>query len=170
MTDVIIIIAQRNYQPTEFSNTKTEIEKAGFSTQVASVTKDTATASDGSTYQPDLTIAEINSDNYKAIAIIGGPGTSALLKCIELLNKIKEFNSKNKIIAAICFSPVILAKTGILEGKKATVFPNEDLINMLKENKVTYTAEDVTKDNNIITGNGPDAAIEFGQTIANALK
>ncbi len=170
MTDVILIISQEGYQPIEFSNTKAEIEKAGLTTQVASITKDIATAADGSTYNPDLSIEEINPDNYKAIAIIGGPGSPKLLESNSLLEKIKEFNSKNKIVAAICFSPVILAKAGILKGKKATVFPNQDLINKLKEAGAIYTAETVTKDNNIITGNGPDAATEFGKTIADSLK
>ena len=170
MADVILVISQEGYQPIEFSNTKAEIEKAGLTTQVASITKDIATAADGSTYNPDLSIEEINPDNYRAIAIIGGPGSPKLLESNSLLEKIKEFNSKNKIVAAICFSPVILAKAGILKGKRATVFPNQDLINKLKEAGAIYTAEKVTKDDNIITGNGPDAATEFGKTIANSLK
>lgn len=170
MADVVIIIAQEGYQPIEFSHTKQEIEKAGFTTQVASITKNIAIASDNSKYQPDLSISEINADDYKAIAIIGGPGSPKLLENNDLIIKIKEFNSKNKIVAAICFSPVILAKAGVLKEKKATVFPNQELINKLKDAGAIYTAESVTKDGRIITGNGPDAATEFGKTIAESLK
>lgn len=170
MADVVLIISQKNYQPIEFLDTKEQIEKAGFSTKVASVSKSIATAADGSTYKPDLTIAEINLNNFKALAIIGGPGASALLKENNLLKLIKDFNSKNKIVAAICFSPVILAETGILKNKRATVFPSNDLIKKLEQAGAIYTGENVTKDNNIITGNGPEAAEEFGKIIAKSLK
>ena len=169
MADVVLIISQKNYQPTEFSDTKEQIENSGFTTKVASVSKNIATA-DGLIYKPDLAISEINPNNFKALVIIGGPGAPALLKENTLLRLIKEFNSKNKIVAAICFSPVILAETGILKNKKATVFPNNDLIKRLEQSGAKYTAEDVVKDGNIITGNGPEAAEEFGKTIARALK
>lgn len=170
MADVVLIISQRGYQPTEFLDTKKEIENAGLTVKVASVTTNIATSSNNSTYQPDLAIKDIKVNNFKALVIIGGPGSTSLLTNNDLLNLIKKFNSEKKIVAAICFSPRILAETGILERKKATVFPSEDLIKALRQKGAEYTDKDVVKDGNIITGNGPDAASEFGKTIAKALK
>lgn len=170
MADVVLIISQRGYQPTEFLDTKKEIEDAGLTVKIASVTTNTATSSNNSTYQPDLAIKDIKVNNFKALVIIGGPGSTSLLTNNDLLNLIKKFNSEKKIVAAICFSPRILAETGILKGKKATVFPSEDLIKALRQKGAEYTDKDVVKDGNIITGNGPDAASEFGKTIAKTLK
>lgn len=170
MTDVVLIITQRGYQPIEFSETKNELEKAGLTIKVASITKNLATASDGSSYKPDLAIKDIKVNGYKAIVLIGGSGSPALLESKELLNLIKQFNSKKKIVAAICFCPTILAETGILKGKKATVFPAEDLIKTLKQEGAKHIGKAVVIDGNIITGSDPDAAKEFGKTIAQALK
>jgi protease I len=56
---------------------------------------------------------------------------------------------------------------GILNGKKATSFPSErDNINAVG----TYTGNAVEVDGKIITGNGPQAAKEFGKKIAESLK
>ena len=71
--------------------------------------------------------------------------------------KPKEFNSKNKIIAAICAGPISLGKAGISEGKNVTCYPGfeEQLGNC------NYQKELVVIDRNIITGRGPAAAIPF---------
>ena len=79
-----------------------------------------------------------------------------------------NFNKQNKIIAAICIAPVTLANAGILNGKKATVFPSGK--NDLIRNGAKYTGDSVTVDGNIITANGPMAAEAFGKKIVEMLK
>jgi len=70
-------------------------------------------------------------------------------------------------------SPVILAKAGALKGKKATVWSSpldRSPIKILEAQGAEFVDEKVVWDGNIITGNGPDAAREFGKTIADALE
>jgi len=60
--------------------------------------------------------------NYNAIVFVGGPGTP-LLRNIVILQKIaKDAVASGKILGAICWSPTILAKAGLLKGKNATVW------------------------------------------------
>ena len=70
-------------------------------------------------------------------------------------------------MAAICIAPAILAKAGILFGKKATVHPSG--IDYLREANAICTEADVERDGNIITANGPVAASLFGQAIVDQL-
>ena len=74
---------------------------------------------------------------------------------------------KGKVVAAICIGPMILANAGLLKGLKATCFESEaDAVKKLGAN---FTGADVERDGKIITGNGPLAATQFGETIAEAL-
>ena len=81
----------------------------------------------------------------------------------ELLRK---QHSAGKKLAAICASPSVLGKLGILEGTEATCYPGF-------ENKLTgasISTKSVVEDSNIITGKGPGVAIEFALKIVETLK
>lgn len=171
MLDILVIIAQKDFQPIEYFDTRAELEKAGFKVKVASITTNVAVGKDGSRVKPDLAIADAKTSDYKAIVVIGGPGAPELANHEEVLELLNEFNEQNKIIAAICIAPVILAKAGLLEGKKATVW-NGDMEQsaVLESAGAKYVNEQVVVDGKIITANGPMAAKEFGKTIAKKLK
>ncbi|MFH2069402.1 MAG: DJ-1/PfpI family protein [Candidatus Omnitrophota bacterium] len=70
---------------------------------------------------------------------------------------------KNKVVGAICIAPGILARSGILKGKRATVFPGE--IETLKREGAVYVALPVVVDGRIVMADGPEAAEEFGKTL-----
>ena len=80
-------------------------------------------------------------------------------------------NYLRKIIGAICISPVILAETGILKNKKATVWTSsldKSAAKFLEEKGAFYEDVDVVVDKNIITADGPSSAEKFSQTIITA--
>lgn len=171
MADVLLIIAQKDFQPIEYGDTRAELEKGGYGVDVASMTTEVAVGMDGSEVKPDLAVKDANADDYKAVVIIGGSGAFKLGEYSEVLDLLKDAESKGKIVAAICISPTILAKAGILEGKKATVW-NEDgkQAPILEAAGAEFVDEAVVRDGKIITGNGPAAAKEFGQRIVEALR
>jgi protease I len=69
-------------------------------------------------------------------------------------------------VAAICLSPPVLARAGVLAGKRATTFPAERAIVELKRGGATYVEEPVVQDGIIVTANGPEAATAFGEALA----
>ena len=89
----------------------------------------------------------------------------------EALNIAKEAYKQGKVLGAICIAPGILAKAGVIKGKKATIWDSGDgtFKSVVEEGGATYTREDVTVDGKIITANGPHAARKFGKTIASML-
>jgi len=88
-----------------------------------------------------------------------------------ILNKIiNEFYRENKLTCAICIAPILLAESGVLKNKNATVWngdKNQEII--LQNNGATYINQNVVIDKNIITANGPEAAEEFGNAIVKYL-
>jgi protease I len=168
-----IIIAFRGFRDEEYFVPKEILEKAGFEIKTASNQKGTAIGADGGETEANFLVSEINSADFDAIIFIGGPGCLVSLDNENSYKVAQETVSQNKILAAICISPAILAKAGVLQGKKATVWSSimdKSAIKILEENGAIYQDKSVAVDGKIITGNGPDAAEEFGKTIIKALE
>ena len=70
----------------------------------------------------------------------------------------------------ICAGSVTVAKTGLLSGRKAACYPVDVQIDELKANHVEYVEQHVVAHDDIITGDGPDGAREFGESLAAALR
>ncbi|MEM5815242.1 MAG: DJ-1/PfpI family protein [Candidatus Aenigmatarchaeota archaeon] len=113
----------------------------------------------------DKTLDEVNENEYNGIVLPGGnPGYKNLMASEKIITILKNFNLKRKIIGAICASPLILAKIGILKEKKATCYPT------LKNEIPKYVDEKVVLDDNIITSQGPSTALDFSLQIVKILK
>ena len=96
-------------------------------------------------------------------AIFEAPKQSENLEKSEKVQSFIDYAYKNdRFLCAICAAPSILGKKGILDGKRATSYP--DFADKL--GNCEYTGETVTQDGKIITGKGAGAAIEFGLKIA----
>ena len=78
-----------------------------------------------------------------------------------------EFPAAGKVVAAICAAPSVLAAFGILQGKKATVYPGME--DKLTAAGAEYTGLPITLDGNIITGEALGAAIPFALALASRL-
>jgi protease I len=164
---VLMVIAPNDFRDEEFFDTKEILEQAGIEVTVVNSTGQPSKSMFGKIVTPDRNFYNIDIDDFDAIAFVGGQGAPAYFDSRQAYNLAKEFNESGKIVAAICIAPVILARAGLLSGKKATVFPSgRNDINAVG----TYTGNKVEKDGNIITACGPEAAIDFGKAIVEALK
>ena len=101
------------------------------------------------------------------IIFIGGSGARQYFNSPAALNIARQAAAKQKILAAICIAPTILANAGLLEGRRATCFASERP--RLQNAGAQYTGAAVERDGLIITGSGPVAANLFGITIADIL-
>ena len=91
----------------------------------------------------------------------GGVGTDNLSAHEPLRAALKEANAKGILIAAICAAPMVLGRSGLLEGRKATCYPGceSDLFG------AEYTSAPVEECGNIITACGPGVSFDFGFAI-----
>ena len=98
----------------------------------------------------------------------GMPGASNLFEHKGVCKAVVDQFAAGRKVAAICASPaVVLAPLGILEGKRATCYPGFE--KALKEAEATYTADLVTVDGNVTTGEGPAAAFPFAYELLTQL-
>ncbi len=166
MAKILSIIAPQDFQDQEYGDSKTILEKKGH-TVITACSQPQATGKFGATVQADIVLADINPEEYDAIAFIGGPGCYQYFENKHLHEIAQNFYNAGKTTAAICAAPMILANAGLLDGKKATCWEGEG--ENLASKGALYTGKKVTVDGNIITGNGPEAAVKFGKLIAKNL-
>ncbi|MBU0929860.1 MAG: DJ-1/PfpI family protein [Nanoarchaeota archaeon] len=158
---LLFVIAPKNFKDEEYYITKEILESMGIKIITASSSKEAVSVA-GRKQITDITLDQINT-NYDGIVFIGGPGSVVYFDDQKVLEIANEFFNKNKLVAAICIAPSILANSGILQGKRATAFPSEE--SNLIDRGAIYTANLVTIDDNIITGKNPGAAREFSTQI-----
>ncbi|MCD6429248.1 DJ-1/PfpI family protein [bacterium] len=168
----LMIIAFKNFRDEEYLEPKEILENGGVEITTASSQLGEAKGSFGNTAKVDLTLEQVNVADYDGVIFVGGPGAVVYqdnTKAQEIARKAVE---QDKILAAICIAPTILAKAGVLSGRRATVWTNvldKSAAKILEENGATFVKENVVQDGKIITANGPGAAKEFGRKILEEL-
>ena len=168
MKRALLVIAQNGYQDKELAGTQNALLQAGFEVTIASKEEGVCIGKFGGTEEALLAMRDVDPVAYDILAFIGGPGAHALRDDPEAQLLATTRADSGKVLGAICIAPMILAAAGILRGKNATSWDDGEGTQQkfLIEKGATYTGEPVTVDGLIVTANGPDAAEEFGRTLA----
>ena len=168
---VLLVVAQEGYQQVEYNEPKKILEDAGINVVTASTMSGAAIAKDGSSTKVDVLLSNVDVSSYDGIFFIGGPGALENLDNEASYRVIKDAAKLAKPLGAICVSPRILVKTGILTNKRATGWNDDhELDSIFRAYNVDYVPDDVVVDGNIITAVGPQAAKAFGKAILDLVK
>lgn len=124
--------------------------------------------SHGITLAPDTTLDEALHDDFAMVVLPGGlPGADNLAADPRITAILKKTVDAGRFAGAICAAPRVMAKAGLLDGKKATAYPG--FIDGGAFPRLTYTGKPVERDGKIITGRGPGTAMDFALEIIEAL-
>ncbi len=138
-------------------------------------------------------IADMNFDEFKAnfatdadlpdlIFFPGGmTGSANLAANKEITAYIKKCSAAGKFVSAICAAPaVVLAKSGVLKGRKWTCYPDmeknveqycagEASVSDVMEGSVHCSEKPFVTDGNIITSRGAGTAEQFAMELVRLL-
>ena len=168
---ILYIIAPNNFRDEEYFEPKEIFDKEKYEVTTASKNTKEAKGMLGGSAKVDIDIKDAKIEDYDAIVLAGGAGAKDYIKDKQISKLLKDAKKKDKLIAAICIAPLILANNNLLEGKEATVFDNEgEQSKELESFGATYKNKKVVEDEDIITANGPKAAKKFGKKIVKKLK
>lgn len=125
----------------------------------------TVTSTFGIPVQVDRLIDEICTDDYDALAIPGGfreYGFNDEAFHEKTLDLIRRFDREGKPIATVCVAAFSLAKSGVLQGRRATTYHLRQGVEQkaLARMGVVVVNEPVVVDNNIITSYCPSTAAD----------
>ena len=167
MNYALVVVAQEGYQDKEYEGTVKGLTAAGYDIIISSKEVGPCTGKFGGTVQATMAMRDADTSDFEKVAFIGGPGARPLAGDEDAVELVMRFTLRKKPIGAICIAPTILAAAGVLQGKKATVHDTDGKdAAFLRDHGAVYTGEPVTVDGLFVTANGPDAAEEFGKTLA----
>ena len=116
--------------------------------------------------EADRLFEETDFSDGDMLVLPGGmPGTLNLDAHSGVRRVVKDFFEEGKYIGAICAGPTVLANLGLLKGKRITCHPTveQDI------QGAVITKVPVTVDNNVITGRGAGAAVDFALKLIEVL-
>jgi protease I len=165
---ILMIIAPQNFRDEELFETKTVLEKNGFAVTIASSKLGDARGMLGGKAKPEILLRDVNVDDYEGVVFVGGMG-SAVYFADQIAHRVaRDASQKNKLLAAICIAPSILANAGLLKGKKTTCFSSE--MSNLRSKGAQFVGGSVQVDGKLVTAEGPTVAREFGEAIVKILQ
>jgi protease I len=164
----VMIIAFEGFRDEEYDVPKKILVKAGIEVTTASSKLGAARGKLGMAAKVDITLKGVNVPDYDAVIYVGGPGSYDYFDDPVAQGIAKDAVKEQKILAAICAAPSILANAGLLEGVKASCFAGE--ADNLKNKGARYSPSGLEVDGKIITADGPAHAKQFGQAIVKTLK
>ena len=171
---VLMIIAHENFRDEEFVVSYKQFLGEGIDVTVASTEKGEAKGMFGATFDVRYSLDEVNEADFDGIVFVGGMGTPSV-RASKRAVEIAKNSANHKVLSAICWAPTILAKAGVVKGRKVTVWLGDDPEYGMKTSKVmenagaTFVNKEVVSDGNIVTGNGPNAAEKFADAVMEKL-
>ncbi|MFA4859522.1 DJ-1/PfpI family protein [Methanoregula sp.] len=167
---ILIAVAPEKFRDEELAEPVAALQKAAVAFDIASTKRGTCTGMMGAKVNATLSFEEIDPKKYDGLIIVGGSGSQAHLWDDDLLSLLaKYFADSRKVVGAICLSPVVLARAGVLKGKKATYFNSPVSFREMKAGGAVLVDQPVVSDNRVITANGPSASKAFAETFVKAL-
>ena len=123
---------------------------------------------------PDRLLHDVDVDDFDALAVPGGFeefGFYAQAYSDEVSELVRQFDLQGKTIASICVGALPLAKSGVLDGRRATTYHLSDghRRRQLAQFSVEVVDEPVVRDGNIVTSTSPATAVEVALTLVEAL-
>jgi protease I len=118
--------------------------------------------------KPEILLSAVDVSRFDAIVFVGGMGVRELYDNADAHRIIQEAVAQNKILGAIDMAPTLLAKAGVMGGRKATEYFSES--KSIVAMGVEYTGSTTQQDGNIFTGKGAEASEKLGLMLAQALQ
>lgn len=136
------------------------LRRAGVEVITASLDEKPVRASRGTVLLADATLDQVLDRRLDMIVLPGGlPGSDHLNEDRRIHQLLERMQREEKFIGAICAAPKVLARAGILKGKRATSYPGA--IPRTDLDGIDYQEQSVVQDGRILTSRGPGTAMDF---------
>lgn len=168
MKKTAVILLANGYEETEATGAWDALRRGGVEAQFVSI-NDTAAVegAHGLHFTADKTLHEVKDTLFDAVALPGGIGGSNNLKASqEVRTFLQKHYDNDRVVAAMCAAPVVLADMGLLEGKKVTAYPGFEK----QLPGAHYVDAEAVIDGRIVTARGPVYGLAYGVAILSLLE
>jgi len=142
------------------------LRRSGASVFLAGLEEGPVRGAHGIVLHADTLLDKILDEDFDMLVLPGGnEGTRRLAEDARIAAKAQQMALNNLPVTAICAAPKVLAKAGLLNGKKATSYPTA----LDAFPAVLQKSEPVVRDGDFVTSRGPGTAIAFALTLVEVL-
>lgn len=166
---MVVILLGTGFEEAEALVPADLMRRAGIEVVLTSVTDHLeVTGGHGITVKADRRLSKIAPGNVDLVMLPGGlGGVRAILYCPAALDLVKAVHAGGAPVAAICAAPTVLAKLGLLNGRKAVCYPGmEDQLT----GALPQVGSPVVVDGAVITGEAAGSAFDFGLKLIEILR
>ena len=169
----ILIIATDGFEEWELFGPRQILQERGAEVVLASLKLEPiqATVHDqpGKTIRPDLTIDDVNVDDFDALILPGGVRNPDQLRLHgNVIAVIRLFAEQDKPIGAICHGPWLLVEADLLRGRTATSWPS--IRTDLRNAGALVVDEGAVTDGKIVTSRKPDDVEAFTNALIDLIE
>lgn len=161
------VLLADGFEETEAVTCIDVLRRAEIKVEVLGVEARKVTGSHGIVLEADALLSDRKSEAFDLVVLPGGmPGATVLRDHWGVQKLVQAQHASGRLIGAICAAPIVLAKAGVLEGKRATCFPGfEDQLA-----GAIFAAGAVVQDGKIITSRGVGTSMQFALALVEALR
>lgn len=155
---VLFVLAQKDFREEEIAAPRKILEEAGATCLMASPEGGEVTGMGGKSIMT-ISVTEPRNVDIAGGIVFGGAGAATSLWANMLVHKqLRMIERDRKPLAAVGLGVVVLAKAGLLEKRKATVYVTSDALKALKEGGAIYEKKPLVIDRDVITADGDGSA------------
>ena len=140
------------------------LRRAGVEVTTAALAATPVTGSHAISVAADTLLDSVDPRSFDAVVLPGGPAAKRLRDDARIRSLVQTAARDGKLVAALCAAPIALEAAGVLAGKRATVYPGNEL-----PSAAAVVTERVVVDGTIVTSRGPGTALEFALTLVEKL-
>lgn len=170
----VLMIATDGFEQDELFKPRQALIDVGATVTLASIATDPIQgvvndSEKGESITPELTLEDVDTDDYDALVLPGGVGNPDKMRLEErAIEIVTEFMEDDKIVAAICHAPWLLVEADVVDGRRVTSWPS--VRTDLENAGADVVDEAVVVDGNLITSRKPDDIPAFNAAIIAALE
>jgi protease I len=162
-----LILSANDFEDSELLVPLYRLREAGYTVDVASLTRDTIRGKHGYEVPVTKLFSEVVPDEYDALILPGGKAPAAIRSDRTVQEIARSFVSEGKPVAAICHGPQILVSAGLLKGRRATCY--SAVAKELLEIGATYEDSEVVVDGHLVTSREPKDLPAFNRELMRLL-
>jgi protease I len=115
-------------------------------------------------FMVDGELAGTSMEPYSGILFVGGEGAMDLVEDADALRLAREASDAEKMIGAWGHATAILARAGILKGRRVTGAP--EIEELVRRSGARFTGRQLERDGDLVTAADEAVGIRFGKTLA----